>query len=152
MFAKQKYFYVTSTFMHLLSAEFMQTGSVWGFLPRNRFKRTISFSGTGLFYDRYSFQNLFLFRKYILFRNCFCQTNPFQEWSSQKLSFDVSFEQKNYWIPIKSEVSYHPFSGTVMSDTTLFEAHRIPSSFRSCHFWHCLFQDGSISNPLQKSF
>ena len=82
----------------------------------------------------YSCQNLFLFRKYILFRNCFCQTNPFQEWSSQKLSFDVSFEQKNYWIPIKSEVSYHPFSGTVMSDTTLFETHRIPSSFRSCHF------------------
>ena len=36
---------------HLLSAEFMQTGSVWGFLPWYRFKQTISFSGSGLFFD-----------------------------------------------------------------------------------------------------
>ena len=29
----------------------MQTGSVWGFLPWYRFKQTMSFSGSGLFYD-----------------------------------------------------------------------------------------------------
>ena len=153
--AKQKYVYVTSTLMRqfilsLLSLCRQDLFEV--FFPGTVSSTLYPFQELVCFMIVYSFQNLFLFRKYILFRNCFCQTNPFQEWSSQKLSFDVSFEQKNYWIPIKSVVSYHPFSGTVMSDTTLFEAHRIPSSFRSCHFWHCLFQDGSISNPLQKSF
>ena len=88
----------------------------------------------------YFCQNLFLFRNYILFRNCFCQTNPFQELFlsnksfsgmvfSKKLSFDVPFEQKNYMIPIRSEVSlpfskpiaYRPLSGTVISDAACFK-------------------------------
>ena len=139
--------------VHLLSALFMQAGSVWGFLPRNRFKDTISFSGTGMFYDGIFFQKfvfiqklhpfheLFLsnqsfsgivFVKPILFRNCFCQTSPFQEWFSQKLSFDVSFEQKNYMIPIKSEVLF------------------IACFFRKCHVWHCLVPSPSHTILFQE--
>ena len=54
IFSKQKIYLCYKYFneaTHLLSAELMQTGSVWGFLPWYRFKQTISFSGSGLFYD-----------------------------------------------------------------------------------------------------
>ena len=47
---------------HLLSAEFMQTGSVWGFLPWYRFKQTMSFSGSGLFYYIFAVLDLIFFK------------------------------------------------------------------------------------------
>ena len=54
-----KYFNETA---HLLSAELMQTGSVWGFLPWYRFKQTMSFSGSGLFYDIFAVLALIFFK------------------------------------------------------------------------------------------
>ena len=101
---------------NLPSAEFMQTESVWSFLPRYRFKHTISFSGTSLFYHNIFFwicfclQNIYVsgtvFVKQISYRNYFCGTNPSQEWFLQTLSF----------------------SGTVFSDIVLL---------RNCLLRHC---------------
>ena len=61
-----KYIYICYKYFneaaHLLSAEFMQTGSVWGFLPWYRFKQTISFSGSGLFFDIFALLALIFFK------------------------------------------------------------------------------------------
>ena len=99
---------------NLLSAEFMQTESVWSFLSRYRLKHTISFSGTSLFYFYFwicfRLQNICVsgtvFVKQISYRNCFCGTNPSQEWFLQTLSF----------------------SGTIFSDIVLL---------RNCLLRHC---------------
>ena len=127
MFAKQKYFYVTSTFMHLLSAEFMQTGSVWGFLPRNRFKHTISFSGTGLFYDSIFFsESVFILKPY-----------PFQELFLSNKSFSgMVFSKIVLWRVFWTEKLLDP------DKIRSF----IPSFFRNCHVWHYLVR--SLSHTV----
>ena len=122
-----------------------------------------------------------VFVKPILFRNCFCQTNPFQELFLSTKSFSgMVFSKIVLWrvfwteklhdpnkirsfiysmlfqevscltLSCSKPIAYHPLSGTVIFDTAFLKAYRIPSSFRNCHFWHCLFQGGSISNPMQK--
>ena len=50
-------------------------------------QKTISFLGTVFSLKPYSFQRMCFFANYILFRNSVCKKNPFQELSSQKLSF-----------------------------------------------------------------
>ena len=50
IFKKIRYKHVNEA-AHLLSAGCMQAVSVWGFLPWYRFKPTIYFSGSELFYD-----------------------------------------------------------------------------------------------------
>ena len=95
----------------------------------------------------YSCQNLFLFGNYILFRNCFCQTNPFQELFLSNKSFSgMVFSKIVLWRAFWTEKLHDP--DKIRSFTAFLKAYPIPSSFRNCHFWRCLFQDGSISNPL----
>ena len=159
IFSKQENIYVTSTLMRqfifsLLSLCRQDLFDV--FFPGTVSSTLFPFQELVCFMIVFSFQNLLLFRNYILFRNCFCQTNPFQELFFSNKSFSgMVFSKIVLWrvfwteklmILIKSEVSYHVFSGTVMSDTALFQAHRIPSFFRNCHVWHCLSQ--SLSHTV----
>ena len=137
--------------VHLLSALFMQTGSVWGFLPRNRFKDTISFSGTGMFYDGIFFQNLFLFRNYILFRNCFCQTNPFQELflSNQSFSGTVFVKQVLFRNGFLKNCPLTCLLNRKTNDPDKIRSF-IPGFFRNCHVWHCLVPSPSHTILFQE--
>ena len=136
---------------NLLSAEFMQTKSVWSFLPRYRFKHTISFSGISLFYHNI-FLNMLLFTKYICFRNCFCKTNLLQELFLWNKSFSGIVSSNIVLLrncllrccpsqELSSQVL--SFSGTVFSDIVLL---------RNCLLRHCYEKSSSYSWKLKIFF
>ena len=89
----------------------------------------------------YFCQNLFLFRNYILFRNCFCQTNPFQELFLSNKSFSgMVFSKIVLWRVFWTEKLLDP------DKIRSF----IPSFFRNCHVWHYLVRSPSHTVLFQE--
>ena len=118
-------------------------------LFRNCFCQTNPFQE--LFFSNKSFSGL-VFSKIVLWR-VFWTEKLHDPDKIRSFIYSMLFQEVScLTLPCSKPIAYHPLSGTVIFDTAFLKAYRIPSSFRNCHFWHCLFQGGSVSNPMQKMF